>query len=304
MKLIEMESEFKEYLENKYYSKNTINTYISNFKKFLIDTKISEVEELTPGLFAKYKENLEQEKRTGQTINLKFEAIRSFLKFLCLKKNIIAPVVEVKDNRYRVNLPPIKIRIYDFYYKKELSIHEIKRILRVIDKEAMKFYKLRNKILIELLATTGLRISEALQLNIDDVITGRVEVVGKRKKIRTVIIPATIIKACREFRKYRKELYLVNKKLFISTTDKEVKSRALALVFERAGLAAKVPKKKLFLHNLRHFYTIDSIKSGMDLNTLAQNLGIEDMEVLKIYQARDIKAIQEVANKKGRRLNV
>ena len=44
---------------------------------------------------------------------------------------------------------------------------------------------------------------------------------------------------------------------------------------------AKVKEKKLFLHNLRHFYTIDCIKQGMDLNTIAQNLGIEDLEIFE-----------------------
>ena len=73
---------------------------------------------------------------------------------------------------------------------------------------------------------------------------------------------------------------------------------------KKYGKIAKVKEKKLFLHNLRHFYTIDCIKQGMDLNTIAQNLGIEDLEILKIYQSRDLKVLQEQSNKKGRRLLV
>ena len=86
--------------------------------------------------------------------------------------------------------------------------------------------------------------------------------------------------------------------------DKEIGKQICLLRFKKYGIAAKVKKDKLFLHNLRHFYTIDAIKQGQDLNTLAQNLGIESMEILKIYQARDIHKMQNETNKKGRRLNV
>ena len=302
--MIELQYGFTEYLRKKYHSENTIKTYVTNVKKFLNDMKIKNVDDLNNQTMSKYKQNLEDSKNKGQTINTKFESIRSFLKFLYYEKNITAPVVEVKNARIKIHLPEIKIRIYDRFYKKELSIHEIKRILRVIDKQENKFYKLRNTILIQLLASTGLRISEALQLNIDDVISGKVEVVGKRSKIRTVLIPATIVKICREFRKYRKQLYLTNEKLFITLQDKTVQKRALSSVFEKVGIAARVKKSKLFLHNLRHFYTIDCIKNGIDLNTIAQNLGIENMETLKIYQSRDLKAMQEQINRKGRRLLV
>lgn len=300
----DMQQEFEEYLKGKYYSRHTIRTYLTNFRKFMTDMDVSNIEELNSEKFLKYEEKLQSEKKKGQTINTKFESIRSFLKFLYESKKILAPVCEIRSSGLKMNLPEIKIRIYDRFYKKELSIKEIKRILREIQGESNKFYRLRNEILIQLLATTGLRIFEALQLNIDEVISGRCEVVGKRNKIRTVLIPATVVKKCREFRKYRKELYLRNEKLFIGSKDSPLKEQACLRVLKKYGKIAKVKEKKLFLHNLRHFYTIDCIKQGMDLNTIAQNLGIEDLEILKIYQSRDLKVLQEQSNKKGRRLLV
>ncbi|WP_233573310.1 tyrosine-type recombinase/integrase [Leptotrichia sp. OH3620_COT-345] len=299
-----MLQDFEQYLKNKYYSQNTVKTYLANFKKFLVDMHIINVEQLNNEIFFAYRADLQNKKLKGQTINTKFEAIRSFLKFLYNSKNIVAPACEVKQARLRIRLPEIKIRIYDRFYKKELSINEIKRVLRTINKDPNKFYRLRNTILIQLLASTGLRISEALQINIDAAITGRVEVVGKRNKIRTVLIPATVVKVCREFRKHRKELYLKNQKLFIDLQDNVIKSQTCGKMLKKYGVSAKVKLQKLFLHNLRHFYTIDCINQGMDLNTIAQNLGIEDMEVLKIYQSRNLKHLQEQTNKKGRRLLV
>ena len=290
-----MLQEFEEYLKGKYYSRHTVRTYLTNFRKFMADMDISNIEELNSEKFLKYEEKLQSEKKKGQTINTKFESIRSFLKFLYESKKILAPVCEVRSSGLKMNLPEIKIRIYDRFYKKELSIKEIKRILREIQGESNKFYRLRNEILIQLLATTGLRIFEALQLNIDEVISGRCEIVGKRNKIRTVLIPATVVKKCREFR---------NEKLFIGSNDSPLKEQACLRVLKKYGKIAKVKEKKLFLHNLRHFYTIDCIKQGMDLNTIAQNLGIEDLEILKIYQSRDLKVLQEQSNKKGRRLLV
>lgn len=299
-----MLQDFEQYLKEKYYSKNTVKTYLANFKKFMTDMNISKVEELNNEVFLNYRAEMQSKNVKGQTINTKFEAIRSFLKFLYNSKNIIAPACEIKEAKLRVKLPEIKIRIYDRFYKKELSIHEIKRILREINKDSNKFYKMRNIILIQLLASTGLRISEALQINIDAAISGKCEVVGKRNKIRTVLIPATVIKACREFRKYRKSLYLKNEKLFIDLQDKTIQAQNCLKMIKKYGNAAKVKPSKLFSHNFRHFYTIDCINQGIDLNTIAQNLGIEDMEVLKIYQSRDLKRLQEQANKKGRRLLV
>ncbi len=300
----DMLQEFEEHLRGKYYSRHTVKTYLANFKKFMADMNISTIEEMKSEVFLKYEEKLQKGKKKGQTINTKFESIRSFLKFLYESKKILAPVCEIREYKLKINLPEIKIRINDRFYKKELSIKEVKRILREIQAESNKFYRLRNEILIQLLATTGLRIFEALQLNIDEVISGRCEVVGKRNKIRTVLIPATVVKKCREFRKHRKELYLKNEKLFIGLQDQTIKSHNCLIILKKYGKTAKVKEKKLFLHNLRHFYTIDCIKQGIDLNTIAQNLGIEDLEVLKIYQSRDLKVLQEQSNKKGRRLLV
>ena len=296
--------EFQEYLKNNYYSKDTQRTYIANTRKFLVDLEIKDITEITAIRLSDYKEYLISKKYAGQTINTKFESIRSFLKFLHYDKGINAPVVSEIENRIKINLPEIKLRVKDRFYRKELSIFEVKRILREIQKENNRFYVLRDTILIQLLASTGMRIFEALQLEIDQVITGRVEIMGKRNKIRTILIPITIIKQCKQYLKLRKELYLDNKKLFIDVHDKKIGKQICLLRLKKYGIAAKVKKDKLFLHNLRHFYTIDAIKQGEDLNTLAQNLGIESMEILKIYQARDIRKMQNETNKKGRRLNV
>ena len=302
--MIEYITKFQEYLENNYYSNDTQRTYISNTHKFLVDLEIKNIEEITAKRLSEYRNYLVQNKYAGQTINTKFESIRSFLKFLYYDLGWIAPVVLETENRIKINLPEIKLRVKDRFYKKELSIFEVKRILREIQKENNRFYLLRDTILIQLLASTGMRIFEALQLEIDHVITGRVEIMGKRSKIRTILIPATIIKQCKLYIKLRNELNLNNKKLFIDVHDKEIGKQICLLRFKKYGIAAKVKKDKLFLHNLRHFYTIDAIKQGQDLNTLAQNLGIESMEILKIYQARDIHKMQNETNKKGRRLNV
>ena len=94
-------------------------------------------------------------------------------------------------------------------------------------------------------------------------------------------------------------MYLKNEMVFIDLKDNEIKSCNCYRIFKKYGRQANVNEKKLFLHNLRHFYTIDEIKNNTDLNTLAQNLGIENLETLKIYQSRDIEIMKEKAKKMG-----
>ena len=64
----------------------------------MTDMDISNVEELNSEKFLKYEEKLQSEKKKGQTINTKFESIRSFLKFLYESKKILAPVCEVRSS--------------------------------------------------------------------------------------------------------------------------------------------------------------------------------------------------------------
>ena len=293
------EDEFKKYLLGKDKAENTIKTYCYAVKEFL-NYYQKDLEELDMIDINDWREDLREHGKSINTVQNRFEGLRSYLKFLATFQELKNELIKKENNKIKIDMPVIRYTLRDFYYKKELSLHEIRRIIASIEEfETNEFLKVRNILLISLLWTTGLRVSEALSLKYEKFLTGRVEVQGKRRKVRSVIIPGSILKHARKLQKLQKE---PSEYIFTTTTGKTIKRQTVFTLLQKAGRKAGIKQDKLFPHNLRHSYTIDEIKEGVDLNTLADNLGIEDLETLKIYQQREEKKVRERANKKGRRI--
>ena len=294
-----LEEEFKKHLLSKDKSINTIKTYSYGVQEFLNFYK-KDLKELQLFEINEWRDELLGQNKSIRTIENRFEGLRSYIRFLAEKKDFRNDLVKIIDGKMKIEMPLIRYTIRDFYYKKELSLEEIRKIISAIEKFEKNEYRLeRNVLLISLLWTTGLRVSEALSIKYKQLITGRIEVMGKRRKVRSVLIPGSIIKQAKKLEALK---ITESEYLFTTTTGRQIKRQTAFLFLRKYGKKAGIKERKLFPHNLRHSYTIDEIKQGVDLNSIADNLGIDDLETLKVYQQREESKVRERVNKKGRRI--
>lgn len=214
-----------------------------------------------------------------RTILRKVATLRSFYKHLCQKGRLfVNPMHEIDSLKNEKPLP------------KALSREEVESFLKLPDEST--FLGLRDKAILELLYSSGLRISELAGLNRQDIdLHGRrLKVRGKGKKER--IIPMTQV-AAKYLQTYlyhgeRKKGGQWHKKeadasaLFLNRWGERLSTRSCDRLFKeyqkKSGIASRVTP-----HTLRHSIATHWLENGMDLKTIQEILGHESLSTTQIY---------------------
>lgn len=276
---------FLEHLEiEKNRSQKTIENYHHYLRRFLQWAKISKAEQITPELVRKYRLYLNRftdNKGTGLkkvTQNYHVIALRNFLKYLAKRdiKTMSAEKIEIGKN------PSHEIEF--------LSGDEVQRLLTGAEGKALK--ALRDRAILELLFSAGLRVSELTNLNREQLNLERQEfsVKGKGDKIRLVFISDS---AKIFLEKYLAKRLDLDQALFIhvskkATTDqKNEKSKRLTprsiqrIVKFYAAKAGIV--KDVHPHTLRHSFATDLLSNGADIRSVQVMLGHSSITTTQIY---------------------
>lgn len=292
MNLEEAIIKFLEYCElDKNLSLKTIKMYkyyLDFFSKWIKDVRKIDslkVEDLTDDLIRDFRLYLSRDYINPYKGELKKQtqiyflvAMRSMLKFLIKKKyKVISPeMVELgKREDRKINfLPPEKLD------------------QMLISPETDKIIGLRDKAILEILFSTGLRVSELVSLNRDQVNldSGEFGVLGKGRKLRVVFLSNSAKNAVKEYLNARKDPY---KPLFIryagpkaSQKLNDEKFRITTRSVER--LVNKYRKKagiieKVSPHTLRHSFATDLLAHGADLRSVQEMLGHRNISTTQIY---------------------
>jgi site-specific recombinase XerD len=267
-------SEYIEYLNDiKGYSSNTITSYkndIKQYLKYLSDKNINyyETEE-----FVKY---LNKNKYAKSSINRKIASINKFYEW-CQERNYL------KETKYK------KIK----YIKQEkklpdiLTSNYINKLLNSLPTENPK--NLRDRTIIELLYSSGLRVSEITNLRINDIKNnGSIKVLGKGNKTR--ILPMT-----NEAYKLI-DLWITNSRSFY---ENEKSSDYLFIGVRGSKISARevqrIVKSKLgtFPHSIRHSFATHLLDGGADLRVVQEMLGHSDPSTTQIYTHVSKKKLKE-----------
>lgn len=281
-----MINEYKRFLTMQGKADNTIRAYIYCIKR--LKNELGEVEKLTYIAFKNYREFLKSSGIKEATINYKFEVLRSYLKFLISEYGIM-PQTLINE---KIKLPFKTIMDpASQYYEKELTINEVKRIL----KEA-KERNIRDYLLLFFIVSTGARVSEALQLKTSDTSKKRIEVRSKGKT-RYILVPSAFAKESKSFSNKSNNEYLFSSE----RTGKVITSRRALDIMKFYCKLAKIPENKRFIHNLRHTYTITELEANTDIHEIASKLGHSTTKTLEKYSKRNEKnmraKVNETANK-------
>lgn len=294
--LEQLKREFLEHLElAKGRSLNTIENYDRYLTRFLGFAKINEASEITDDLVQRFRLWLNRqptghsaphsETLTKKTQNYHLIALRAFLKFLARKDVATLPAD-------RIELAKLSERHIDLITEAELG-----RLLGTIKGGDLK--SLRDKAVLELLFSTGLRVSELCSLTRDmDFGAGEFAVRGKGGKIRVVFVSEEAMKSVRDYLKARKDM---EDALFVSISKNTkvptpLGRRSIERIVKERAVQAGI-SKKVTPHVMRHMFATDLLSNGADLRSVQMLLGHANIATTQIYTHVTDKALRETHKK-------
>lgn len=297
--LVELKRQFLEHLEiERGRSVKTIENYDRYLERFFAFAKVKTVSQLSETQVREFRLHLNRqagskvggrvEPMKRRTQNYYLIAIRAFLKFL-RKRGIEALSPE------RIELAKVPERSLDL-----ITPTELKRLLAAPDTKTLEGK--RDRAILELLFSTGLRISELCGLSIDDVDLTRDEfpVRGKGEKVRVVFLSDAAKKFLGEYLSARKDL---EESLFVrygrkanDGGDARLQPRAVQRLIKfysgKAGITRKVTP-----HVIRHSFATDLLSNGADLRSVQALLGHANIGTTQVYTHVTDKHLREVHKK-------
>lgn len=280
---------FLEYLElEKGRSKKTIGAYRLSLEKFFGFVKEIQPEKITLDLIKKYRlylnrtdENKGELKKITQNYHL--IVLRAFLKYLA--KN---------DTK---TLPPEKIELAKIPERQVsfLEAEEIEQLLNINVEQNLR--KARDKAILELLFSTGLRVSELTGLNRDSINFKKSEfsVRGKGGKIRPVFVSSRAIESLKKYLAMRTDpepaMFLnipKNKK-----SPQRLTPRSVERIIKKYAIAAGITKR-VTPHTLRHSFATDLLMNGADIRSVQAMLGHASITTTQIYTHITDRQLREV----------
>jgi len=303
--LEQLKREFLEHVEiEKGNSLKTVNNYDHYLTRFFEFAKISGPREITDDNIREFRLYLNRQpglKIRGQqaatlkknTQNYHLIAIRSFLKYL-MKRGITSLSAD------RIDLAKIKERSLDL-----ISTDELNRLLNApikikeTNKKVDNNKILRDKAILELFFSTGLRLSELCSIDRDlDLSKDEFSIRGKGEKVRVVFLSDSAKDAIRDYLKNRKDM---DEPLFIQYSRNGAKSnrltpRSIERIVKYYAIAAGI-SKKVTPHIIRHSFATDLLSNGADIRSVQMMLGHANISTTQIYTHITDKQLRDVHKK-------
>lgn len=280
----------QEYLEKeKKYSPLTVNAYqkdILSFQLFLNKNHDGcSLEEVNYPLIRSWIVELSDAKIAASSINRKIASLKSFYKFLLKTKQIDGnPFVKHKSLK-----TPKQVQI-------PFSEKEINTLFEIHFLEA-DFDSIRNRLVVELLYTTGMRRAELINLDIHaiDFYGNTIKVVGKRNKERIIPLLASTSDVIKIYLTKRKELQVINapEKLILSKKGNKISETFVYRLINDyfSGISEKVKRSP---HVLRHSFATHLLNNGADLNSVKELLGHASLSSTQIYTHSSLSELKKV----------
>ncbi len=273
-------AEYLDFLEiEKGLSKNTLEAYrrdLSNFFDFCNDIDISKIQRTQ---INSYVRNLHEKKYSPTSIMRKIASLRGFFKWACAnEKTKSNPTLTLEQPKIPQKLPKV------------MTAEEINSIL---NQDLSKLHR----VIIELLYGCGLRVSELVNLKINDFdLNGKyLECTGKGSKDRIVPLGKKAISAIKNYlpeREYNLQKYnLQSKQLLINEKGKQVTRQEVYTFIHEQG---KKLHKAISPHTLRHTFATHLLENGADLRVVQELLGHSDVSTTQLYTHISKKRLKEV----------
>lgn len=271
---------------------NTIESYKRDLVKYAEYLKkvetVSSFEEVTREHIIAFMRYMMENGKSSKTIARHVASIRSFHQFL-LREHIVD-----KDPSVHIETPQVERTL-----PKVLSPDEVEALLTAPD-ESTPFGK-REKAMLELLYATGIRVTELMNLNVEDVhmTMGFVRCIGKGDKERIVPMGKMASGALQKYiEESRPKLLKRNQKeeaLFLNHHGRRLTRQGFWKILKKLALSAQI-EKELTPHTLRHSFATHLLENGADLRAVQEMLGHADISTTQIYTHVTKKRLKDVYN--------
>ncbi len=234
-----------------------------------------------------YMAYLTNKQQSKSTIARKLATLRSFYKFL-VKRSVVKanPVMLIRTPKQERKLP------------KFLEYEEVKRLLDT--PPVNTWLGSRDRAIMETLYITGVRVSELVGLNLDDVdfLSEVIHIRGKGKKERIVPIGSSALQSIQHYMEYRNKRAqssegFDSKVLFVNKHGKRLSTRSVRRKMDKyltmAGLDPSISP-----HTLRHSFATHMLNNGADLRSVQELLGHQSLSTTQVYTHLTTKKLKEV----------
>ena len=289
-------SHFITYLDcEKKYSPYTITAYskdLSSFGNFCENEfEIEEISEVSYPVIRSWVVKLVEDGISNRSINRKISSLRSYYNFLLKSKQIDdQPLRKHKALKVekRVNVP--------------FSEKEINEVLDFFD-QADGFEQIRDKLIIELLYTTGMRRAELIGLKNTsiDLSQSIVKVLGKRNKERQLPLLLSVVGTVEKYKLLRKDIVSESDAFLITKKGDNIYPTLVYRIINEyfSKVSVKVKKSP---HIVRHSFATHLLSEGADLNSVKELLGHSSLASTQVYthsNLKDLKIMYNQAHPRG-----
>lgn len=272
-----MLKDFENYLKNvRKYSLNTINSYISDINIFLEYLHIQKLnyKDVNHEVIRSYLKYLDEKKYKNSSINRILSSLNDYYNYLTKCK-------VTKYNYFEdINRPRKEKRLPNF-----INYSEYMSLLATVEKEENEFLKARNLLLLEILFDTGLRVSEAVNIEINNINKKEqsIKVLGKGNKERIVYYGDYAKNYLEDYLNLRRNINIVDKDyLFLNKNYTRLTRRGVEYLISDISKKALL-RQKISPHTLRHSFATEMLNNGCDIRSVQELLGHKSLSITGIY---------------------
>lgn len=261
-------NEFVSFMQTCGLSHNTIKAYSTAVRLYL-----DKFQQLDTECLESYKSQLVKSCRP-QTINQRILAINKFLSF-------------VGKAEYKLSTVKMQRKTFD---ENVITLREYQTLKKgLFDDGDLNWY-----FMVWTMGATGARISELLQIRIEDVFRGYVDLISKGNKVRRIYFPMKLRKALIE---WSNNGGLKSGYLYVSERGGVISSRGFAIHLKKVARKYGIDTSVVHPHSFRHMYAKNFLQKNTDISDLADLLGHDSIETTKIYLRRSSLEQRELVDK-------
>ncbi|RPD98525.1 integrase [Aureibaculum marinum] len=282
---------FIDYLTSeKKYSTHTVRAYhddLKSFESFCFSTyNSSQLSDINYSQIRSWIVDMVDKKISNRTVNRKITSLKTYYKFLVKTKQIKeSPLV-----RHQALKVSKKVQI-------PFSQAEIEEVLNNLNTMDFNYESLRNKLIVELLYSTGMRRSELIELKLSsiNIHNGTVKVIGKRNKERYIPLLNSVRQTLTDYLKERKHLDSNNDYLFLTNKGNKLYPNFVYRIINEyfSTVSSKVKKSP---HVIRHSFATHLLNQGADLNSVKELLGHSSLASTQIYTHSSLNELKKIYN--------
>ena len=277
---------FLKYLSfEKRYSQHTVDAYrkdLQQFSDFIAsDFEITNLEEVKHPHIRSWIVSLMDQELSPRSVNRKIATLKSFFKFLLAREYVeLNPTSQIKPLKTEKDLPS---------FVKEDEITNLLDRVEFSD----DFYGQRDRLLLELLYSTGIRLAELQGLKSADVnfYENTIRVLGKRNKERIIPIGNSLVQMIANYQNLRKDMGIGKSELLLTDSGEPMYPMFIYRKVKKYLNAVTTLSKKS-PHVLRHTFATHLLNKGADLNAVKDLLGHTSLAATQVYTHNSIEKLK------------